>query len=141
VLDRVKFVNSVNNLRDHYINQFKNYFGETPVVESEDDIHLRWAVDKFGIERARDLISAYFTVEDDWYRKQAYPISIFRKQINKVIANGVKNHKIKQPLYQVAITENGTPVHSPDKESCRIIAHAEGGQLTRNNFTPKLVTE
>jgi len=141
VLAKVSFLNAVNSLRDHYREQFKSYFDVYPVIEQDQDTHFNWAIEKFGLKQASSLISAYFAIDDDWIKKQAYPMGIFKKQINKVIASGVKNRRVKMPSYVVAITESGERVTSTIKDVGKVISTCEGRPSLINELEPSLISE
>lgn len=139
MLSQVEHLRHVNVLKDHYIQLFKGLYGRGPIFKEKDQIDFKWAVDVLGIEDAKELMTTYFASPNEWWKTQAYAMGIFRAQINQVIASGVKTHSVKKPVYVVAMTEDGTPVYSTDKNACKFRGESDDGRKTPNPFKPKLV--
>jgi hypothetical protein len=120
-------------LLEHYRACFKTLFGKAPHIEDLNNAMsiMKWTIKEFGEQTGRELITTYFSMEDDWLKSRAFPIEFFKKQINRVIASAGVNSKIQLPLYVLGFVENtGQPVLSTRVSDASNAGH--------NNFKPVL---
>jgi len=119
MLEKVTFLKHVEAFKDCFSLAFEKRFGAKPLLEPEDNVHFNWAIDKLGFEKASELIEIYFSIEDEWIKNQGFPISLFRKQINRVIASSGALNAIERPWYVVGFSENGFPILSRNPQSLK----------------------
>lgn len=102
-------------LLDIYRDAFKKRFGDFPIIDLQTALEImKWANETFKFERAKELIRTYLQMNDEWIEQQAFPLEIFKKQINRVIASNGPGHWGEDWL--VGFTETGIAVYSKNRD-------------------------
>lgn len=87
MLEVVRENREASHLVDLYREVFEQTFGAKPIIAVTEAMDvMTWAVKELGVDQAKRLITTYFRYEDDWVKKQAYPIKLFKTKINEIIA-------------------------------------------------------
>lgn len=85
----------------HYCENFKTRYSVNPSVSKADSGILKNIFESMGIDRAKDLISAYFEMPDTYVIKAKHPIKLLSYKINEVLVfsetgNFVTNSQARQ---------------------------------------------
>ncbi|TEB15157.1 Bacteriophage replication protein O [Pelotomaculum sp. FP] len=78
---------AVKNVLLYYAEEFKNKFGEDPVIDwGKDGKIIKDLLKPKSEEQLKAYLDAFFKSTDDWIRQSNYGIGVFKTQINKLIA-------------------------------------------------------
>ena len=76
-----------------YKNTYKKKFGTDVLIKWEKDRKLlKEAVDLYGEEKTKELIAAFFDMNDAWVNSNGRGVNIFHSQLNKLAAVNTKAH-------------------------------------------------
>lgn len=71
---------------DFYHDEFEKVFGATPMIDGAKDGKLmKSIVSKYGLEKTKNLITAFLKSDDSWIENTGRTIGVFKTQINKLI--------------------------------------------------------
>lgn len=106
----VELFRRVQDSVDAYKKAFKELFQAEPDVTDEDKSAMRRLLQrhKFKSSDLKLLIAAYLALEDDWLRKQGFPLRLMEKNFNS-IAVSLGSQAAPKKHYVVAISESGKP--------------------------------
>ena len=82
-----------NQMLNFYKNTYKKKFGTDVLIKWEKDRKLlKEAVDLYGEEKTKELIAAFFDMNDAWVNNNGRGVNIFHSQLNKLDAVNTKAH-------------------------------------------------
>ena len=101
----------VDRLAIYYKEQFSKMFGDKPPnPEYEDLAGIRWLVNEYSSEdKCKRFIQLYLTFDDEWTRKQGYPLRFLKKSITGLLVQNSEPYKENKPVYVVGLVYDGTP--------------------------------
>lgn len=119
MLDATKVQNYAGKLVDNFRHGFVSHLGEQPILDvGKATESFRWLLNNVGardVEKSYDkvnrLLTAYFSMDDKWFKENGYSIDCFKNNINKIIAHNPKMVGGKEH-WVVTITLTGAPVIS-----------------------------
>lgn len=112
-LETVIIQGNAQRLLQLYTSLFKDRFGADPILDVNECMEvLRWLIQKVGAEKAEQLLTVFFSLNDEWVINRAFPLQWLQKNINQVIAASVTVDKANRPLYVVGYTTSGVEVLS-----------------------------
>jgi len=104
-LGKVRTQKEINVLIDYYAVDFKVLFGTHADTEGAGG-SLFPILQKYGLQKAKALVSGFLRLDDEWLRKRGYPLRHLQRELNAVIVSTAPEKDIR-PKYLVAYTESG----------------------------------
>jgi hypothetical protein len=91
-----------------------------PTPEYEDMTTLRWLAQEYpNGQDAREIITQYLTIDDEWLKKQGYPLRLLKKYITAAILNTESQSQLPKQVWVVAISQSGRPVTSHNQHAMK----------------------
>lgn len=82
----VQIVVGSNQIQDAYMAAFNKRYGVDPFVETDDLTTFSFLSKNFGMERGREIVTHYLTMNDQWFLTKAHDVRSIRGNINKILA-------------------------------------------------------